>query len=247
MSFREQFISGKCNLEALEEWVNIWHSGVAEDGPIQDFLGLSNEEYQVWLSQGNEALAKMLTGTAEPQYIALHLDWDALGDNLEALVRSLLGDDYEITISRVEYYYWDMKLTIPVDIDEELIKQICEKLHLQGVDPESFLWSEDVGNEKMNGLLSMLVNREVDSNHADDYGVWIICREYRTSSPEYAASLISRCEKRLRGEIRSPRYPTVNEDTAAHQLFGFKEALKLLGLIPENQWIVDPEHFYSKH
>lgn len=87
----------------------------------------------------------------------------------------------------------------------------------------------------------------LNSNHADDHGVWIICREYRASSQEYAAGLISRCEKRLRREIHSNRYPIVNKDTAAHQLFGFKEALKLLGLIPENQWTVDPEYFYDKH
>lgn len=247
MSFRDQFISGNCNLEVLGEWVKLWHSGAAEDKPLPVFLGLSNEEYQTWLSQGDEALAKMLTGTAEPQYVARHLGWDELGDQLEMLVKSLLGADYEITISRVAYYYWEMRLNIPADIDEAFSSQICEKLCLHDVEPDFFTWHEDVENENMNGLLSMLVNREVDSNHADDHGVWIICREYRASSPEYAAGLVSRCEKRLRREIRSNRYPIVNKDTATHQLFGFREALKLLGLISENEWVVDPECFYDKH
>lgn len=247
MSFRDQFISGNCNLEALGEWVKIWHSGAAEGESLRDFLGLSHEEYQMWVAQGDEALAKMLAGAAVPQYVALHLGWDELGDKLETLVKSLLGADYEITISRIDYYYWEMRLNIPVDVDEAYSRQICEKLGLHDVEPDFFTWREDVENENINGLLSMLVNREVDSNHADDHGIWIICREYRASSQEYAAGLISRCEKRLRREIHSNHYPIVNKDTAAHQLFGFKEALKLLGLIPENQWTVDPEYFYDKH
>ena len=201
----------------------------------------------MWVAQGDEALAKMLAGAAVPQYVALHLGWDELGDKLETLVKSLLGADYEITISRIDYSSWVLRLNIPVDIDEAYSRQICEKLGLYDVEPDFFTWREDVENENINGLLSMLVNREVDSNHADDHGVWIICREYRASSQEYAAGLISRCEKRLRREIHSNHYPIVNKDTAAHQLFGFKEALKLLGLIPENQWTVDPEYFYDKH
>ena len=52
MSFRDQFISGNCNLEALGEWVKIWHSGAAEGESLRDFLGLSYEEYQMWVAQG---------------------------------------------------------------------------------------------------------------------------------------------------------------------------------------------------
>lgn len=55
--------------------------------------------------------------------------------------------------------------------------------------------------------------------------------------------MIADCEKRLRHEIKYRRYPTVNQDTACHQLFGFLEALKMLGLLDPCEWYVDPDHF----
>lgn len=99
-------------------------------------------------------------------YLAIHLDREELGDR--QLVQSLLGQDYSISIERVDYYYWDMKLDFPTDVDEDLSAKTCGLLDLQEVETDHFIWSEDVGNESLNGLLGKLVQREVDSDHADD-------------------------------------------------------------------------------
>ena len=57
-------------------------------------------------------------------------------------------------------------------------------LDLQDVEKDHFIWFEDVGNASLDPLLGRLVQREVDSNHADDYGVWVICKDGRLSARE---------------------------------------------------------------
>lgn len=76
------------------------------------------------------------------------------------------------------------KLDFPTDVDENLSAKICGLLDLQDVEKDHFIWFEDVGNASLDPLLGRLVQREVDSNHADDYGVWVICKDGRLSARE---------------------------------------------------------------
>lgn len=93
------------------------------------------------------------------------------------------------------------------------------------------------------GLLSKLTHREVTSSHADDNGVWIICKSLLWSSPEFTKHLLAKCEERLRREIGDRHYSLVTPDTACHQLFGFMEALTLIGLLDRDKLFVLPDHF----
>ena len=52
------------------------------------------------------------------------------------------------------------------------------------MDPDDLFWSGKIGNSQLNGLLSKLTRREVISNHADDYGVWLICKDKRLPAKE---------------------------------------------------------------
>ena len=63
------------------------------------------------------------------------------------------------------------------------------------------------------------------------------------SSPEFTEHLLTKCEKRLRCEIKNQHYSVVNPDTACHQLFGFMEALTMLGLLSRDKFFVMPDHF----
>lgn len=243
MNFRERFLRGDCSMDTIADWVDLWHTGAGKGQSMQEFLGLSGEEYQIWLAGGDRALAKALTGLSDPRYVAVHMDWNELGDQLQALVQRRMCSSWTVTIERNDHYFWDMQIEITTDVSEELSAQICERLNLENIPPDYFVDGDTVGSDQLLHLLEQLTGREVLSSHADDDGVWIICKEYRTSNPDYAARLISECEKRLCGEIRSRHYPTIHPDTACHQLFGFKEALKQLGIIPEEQWIVHPDHF----
>ena len=88
-----------------------------------------------------------------------------------------------------------------------------------------------------------MTHREVTSSHADDYGVWIICKSLVWSSPEFTEHLLVKCEKRLRREIKDRHYSSVDPDTACHQPFGFMEALTMLGLLGRDKFFVMPDHF----
>lgn len=75
-------------------------------------------------------------------------------------------------------------------------------------------------------------------SYADDNGVWIICKSLLWSSPEFTKYLLAKCEKRLRREIGDRHYSLATPDTVCHQLFGFMEALTLIGLLDRDKLFV---------
>lgn len=243
MTFKERFLRNDCNMDTIDDWVAFWHDGAKDGQGLQEFLGLADKEYGAWLREGLEGLAKAIQKDARTQYKTVYLTWNELSEQLQDLARQRMGMECSIFLGRLDYYYWRMKIEFPFPVDAALSAKICERLELQGVEPDHFVEDDVVEEEHLLRLLEQLTGYEVSSSHADDDGVWIICKEYRASSQEYADRLISNCEKRLRMEIRNRHYPLVNPDTACHQLFGFKEALKMLGILPEGKCSVRPDHF----
>lgn len=243
MTFKELFLTGQCSINAIDAWTEIWHCRSDAKKSLQEFLGLNDKEYQAWLLQGNAGLAQQINSGHLPEYGVAYLGWDELTDQLQAFVDAKLGLGYTVKLQRQDYYYWDMKLKVTQAMDAELSKKICERLDLRDVDVEIFLDEDWIDSSYLHGLLSKLTHREVTSSHADDNGIWIVYKNLLWSSPEFIDRLLTDCEKRLRREILSKSYPTVNVDTAAHQLFGFKEALTKLGLLDRNKWVVMPNHF----
>ena len=243
MTFKELFQMGQCAINAIDAWTEIWHCRSDTKKSLQEFLGLNDEEYQAWLLQGNAGLAQQINSGHLPEYGVAYLGWDELTDQLQEVVDAELGLGYTVELRRQDYYYWDMKLNVNQEMDAELSKKICERLDLRDVDVEIFLDEDWIDSNHLHGLLSKLTHREVTSSHADDNGVWIVFKNLLWSSPEFIDRLLAECENRLRREILSKSYPTVNADTAAHQLFGFKEALTKLGLLDRSKWIVMPDHF----
>ena len=71
----------------------------------------------------------------------------------------------------------------------------------------------------------------------------VSCKSLLWSSPEFTKHLLAKCEERLRREIGDRHYSLVTPDTACHQLFGFMEALTLLGLLDRDKLFVLPDHF----
>ena len=243
MTFKELFQAGQCSIIAIDAWVEIWHKGKDIGQSLKSFLGLTDEEYQIWLLQGNAGLAQTLNSGHTPEYETVYLGWDELTVELQEIVNSELGPGYTITLRRQDYYYWDMRLETVREIDEALSEKICERLDLRDVDVLIFLDNDWVDSNYLCGLLSKLTHREVASSHADDNGVWIICKNLLWSSPEFTKHLLAKCEKRLRREIGDRHYALVTPDTACHQLFGFKEALTMLGLLERDKFFVMPDHF----
>ena len=243
MTFKELIQTGQCSISTIDAWVEIWRKEKGVGQSLQAFLGLNDIEYQIWLMRGNAGLARQLSNGRSPEYETVYLGWDELTAQLQEIVDAELGVGYTVTLRRQDYYYWDMRLETVQEINEALSEKICERLELRDVEVLMFLEEDWVDSGYLCGLLSKLTHREVTSSHADDHGVWIICKSLIWSSPEFTTHLLAKCEKRLRREIGDQRYSWVNPDTACHQLFGFMEALTLLGLLDRDKWIVMPDHF----
>lgn len=243
MTFKELFQTGQCSINAIDAWNEIWHKRADMGQSLQSFLGLTDAEYQAWLMQGNAGLVQLLNSGRMPEYEAVYLGWDELTAQLQEIVDAELGPGFTVALRRQDYYYWDMMLETSHKMDETLSEKICERLDLRDVDVLVFLYDDWVDNNSLCGLLSKLTHREVTSSHADDYGVWIICKSLVWSSPEFTEHLLVKCEKRLRREIKDRHYSSVDPDTACHQLFGFMEALTMLGLLGRDKFFVVPDHF----
>lgn len=184
MTFKERYLRGDCPLDVLNDWVEIWRVNGFDYQKLPHVLGLTEDEYRLWAIVGDEALAKQLAGSVDTPYVALHLDWGTLTRRLKELVQSLLGAMYALSVRRVEYYYWDLQIQLPSGTDEDDCQEICGLLELEEMDPDEFFWSGEIGNNHLNALLSKLVQREVISNHADDYGIWLFCKDKRLPAKE---------------------------------------------------------------
>lgn len=246
MTFKELFQTGQCSISAIDAWSEIWHGRAGMAQSLQAFLGLSDEEYHVWLVEGNAGLAQTLNRGHMPAYETVYLSWDELTAQLQEIVDAELGPGFTVDLRRQDFYYWDMRLETAHKMNEALSEKICACLDLRDVDVLVFLEDDWVDNNCLCGLLSKLTHREVTSSHADDHGVWIICKSLVWSSPEFTAYLLTKCEHRLRREIGDRHYSLVNQDTACHQLFGFMEALVMLGLLERDKLFVRPDHFAPK-
>ena len=243
MTFKELIQTGQCSISTIDAWVEIWRKEKGVGQSLQAFLGLNDIEYQIWLMQGNAGLARQLSDGRSPEYETVYLGWDELTAQLQEIVNTELGSGYTVTLRRQDYYYWDMQIETDQEMDETLSEKICKRLDLQNVDVLMFLDDDCVDSSHLFVLLSRLTHREVTSSHADDYGVWIICKSLVWSSPEFTEHLLVKCEKRLRREIKDRHYSSVDPDTACHQLFGFMEALTMLGLLGRDKFFVMPDHF----
>ena len=249
MSFKERYLRGDCSIDIINDYVDMWHAEGEIKKTLPDFLGLSQEEYVCWMISSDEELARML-GKSLPKkdlpYCARHVNWKELQKRLEQTVQTLLSADYHIEVQPTSGSHWQLHLTLPADMEYQQSEQICKALGLNRLDEEHFLSFETVTHDYLNLLLGKMAGYAVISNHADETGVWLLCESNRALHESQVLSMLADFEKRLRMEIRNKHYPTVNEDTACHQLYGFKVALEKLGLLTESKCFVYPDHFSEK-
>ena len=190
MTFKERFLQGDCSIGVIHDLVHLWHCGYPVGQPLYEFLGLTAAEFSLWDGGTDQALADSLLQSRPNvlcQYGAFYLTWNELTEELETLVKSLLGSDYSIEIEREDDYSWDMILFVQEDVDEDLSRHICETLAIRGIDADYFLWDESVENWHLTDLLSKLVHRDVQSSHADENGVWVICNTRQPANESEAA------------------------------------------------------------
>ena len=59
MTFKEKYLAGEIEFEAIDEYIDIWNNS-DDDRTLSKFLGLNAEEEDVWIDDSDEALQELL-------------------------------------------------------------------------------------------------------------------------------------------------------------------------------------------
>lgn len=59
MTFKEKYLAGEIEFEAIDDYVDEWNSGSSPE-TLARFLGLNEEEEDVWIEDSDEALKELL-------------------------------------------------------------------------------------------------------------------------------------------------------------------------------------------
>ncbi len=49
MTFVQAVKEGIATIDEIYDWVDRWHESPADDGPLHEYLGLSREQYGLWV------------------------------------------------------------------------------------------------------------------------------------------------------------------------------------------------------
>ena len=58
--FKEAYLMGKLEFEDIDEYIEEWGELEGDDRTLREFLGLTVEEEDAWIDEGDEALKAML-------------------------------------------------------------------------------------------------------------------------------------------------------------------------------------------
>ncbi|MBR6615297.1 MAG: hypothetical protein IKK95_04940 [Lachnospiraceae bacterium] len=59
MTFKEKYLAGEIEFEAIDEYIDIWNNS-DDERTLAKFLGLNAEEEDVWIDESDEALQELL-------------------------------------------------------------------------------------------------------------------------------------------------------------------------------------------
>ena len=59
VNFKSLYQKGKCQFDEIHHYLEAWFNGKSTLS-LREFLGLSDEEFLIWLAKGDEALKKKL-------------------------------------------------------------------------------------------------------------------------------------------------------------------------------------------
>ncbi|MBE5854219.1 MAG: hypothetical protein E7297_02545 [Lachnospiraceae bacterium] len=58
--FKEAYLMGKLEFEDIDEYIEEWGELEGDDRTLREFLGLTVEEEDAWIDEGDDALKAML-------------------------------------------------------------------------------------------------------------------------------------------------------------------------------------------
>ena len=59
MTFKEKYLAGEINFEAIDDYIDEWNNSTTSD-TLATFLGLNEEEEDLWIEESDEALKEYL-------------------------------------------------------------------------------------------------------------------------------------------------------------------------------------------
>ena len=59
MTFKDRYLAGEVELEAIDDYVEEWN-GSDDPRTLARFLGLNEEEEDIWIEESDEALKELL-------------------------------------------------------------------------------------------------------------------------------------------------------------------------------------------
>ena len=59
MTFKEKYLAGEIEFEAIDNYIDIWNNS-DDERTLAKFLGLNAEEEDVWIDDSDEALKELL-------------------------------------------------------------------------------------------------------------------------------------------------------------------------------------------
>ncbi|MDR0923610.1 MAG: hypothetical protein LBN31_04570 [Hungatella sp.] len=59
MAFKEKYLAGEIEFEAIDDFIEEWNNSSTTE-TLAQFLGLNEEEEDVWIEESDEALKELL-------------------------------------------------------------------------------------------------------------------------------------------------------------------------------------------
>ena len=59
MTFKEKYLAGEIDFEAIDDYIDEWNNSTTSD-TLATFLGLNEEEEDLWIEESDEALKEYL-------------------------------------------------------------------------------------------------------------------------------------------------------------------------------------------
>lgn len=59
MTFKEKYLAGEIDFEAIDDYIDEWNNSTTSD-TLATFLGLDEEEEDLWIEESDEALKEYL-------------------------------------------------------------------------------------------------------------------------------------------------------------------------------------------
>lgn len=242
MTFKERFQAGDCTMNMLEDLTELWLR-YFNDRPLDEFLGLDDRDSHVWTIYGTDWLAHRLSRYAYPRFTGIRVLWGDLERLIKDTLLDMLGHKYSVGLELKDTSNWKVVFQIEGKVNEGRSRHIIQRLGLNEINLDHFVEHRSITSNQAKGLLSKMFHREVSHVLADYEGVWILHKAYQMPEEGKVFNLVSRYERRLQQQIVSLRYPAVNQETAAHQLFGFVKSLEMLGFVEKDKYLVQLDHF----